>query len=84
MTNKTNEEKDMKNPDLPYEPRFWHCLDCGDHEPVELKSVDHERCFTCGGIARVMTLRRGAAYEQGRALGMSVKDAWARAQRLAR
>ena len=66
---------------------YWHCLACGDHEPVEPTGGaeeyvlgDKERCITCGdGTAHVVTLRRGAAYEQGRALGMGSKDAWARA-----
>jgi hypothetical protein len=68
---------------------YWHCLQCGDHEPVaptgdgnEYVLGDKERCIKCGdGTAHVVTLQQGAAYEQGRALGMSVKEAWARAQK---
>lgn len=66
---------------------FWHCLDCGAHEPVQptgdaedYSLGDHERCIDCGdGTAHVVTLRMGAAYEQGLALGMSRNDAWRRA-----
>ena len=67
---------------------YWHCLQCGAHDPVEPTGGtdeyvpgDHEPCITCGdGTAHVMTVRLGAAYEQGRALGMSIRDAWARAR----
>lgn len=68
---------------------YWHCLQCGVHDPVEpttpeYKLGDWEKCISCGdGAAHVVTLRRGAAYEQGRALGMTLRDAWARALRLA-
>lgn len=67
---------------------YWHCLQCGAHEPVEPTGGtneyalgDKEPCITCGdGTAHVVTLRLGAAYEQGRALGLSIKNAWARAR----
>jgi len=67
---------------------YWHCLKCGAHELVQPTGGDEkyvlgdkEKCIECGdGMAHVVTLRMGAAYEQGRALGMSVKAAWARAQ----
>jgi hypothetical protein len=67
---------------------YWHCLQCGSHDPVELTGGeeeyalgDHEKCIACGdGTAHVVTIRMGAAYEQGIALGMSAKDAWARAK----
>lgn len=67
---------------------WWHCLDCGDHEPVEPTGADgdgyelgdHEPCVACGsGVAYVMTMRRAACYEQGRALGMGRDEAWSRA-----
>jgi hypothetical protein len=64
---------------------YWHCLQCGDHNPVEPTGDegeytlgDHEPC-ECGGTAHVMTIRMAAACEQGIALGMSAKDAWERA-----
>lgn len=71
-------------------PLYWHCLQCGAHEPVELTGGDeqytlgdHEPCITCGdGTAHVVTLRMGAAYEQGLALGMGTRDAWERARRV--
>lgn len=70
------------------EQYYWHCLQCGAHDPVEPTGDeveytlgDHEPCIECGsGTAHVVTLRMGAAYEQGRALGMSAADAWARAR----
>jgi hypothetical protein len=63
---------------------YWHCLQCGDHEPIKLTGDieeygigDREKCITCGdGIAHVVTLDIAARYEQGRALGMSIVDAW--------
>lgn len=66
---------------------FWHCLHCGDHQPVEPTGgegdsytlLDHEKC-ECGGTAHVVTLKLGACYEQGRALGMDVREAWQRAK----
>ena len=68
---------------------YWHCLQCGAHDPVEPTGGterdqyalgDHEPCITCGdGTAHVVTLRMGACYEQGRALGMCIRDAWERA-----
>ena len=71
---------------------YWHCLQCGNHEPVEdtggseeeqYMLGDCEPCIYCGdGTAHVVTLRMGAAYEQGRALGMSVREAWERAKRV--
>lgn len=69
---------------------YWHCLQCGAHVPVEPTGDaeeyvvgDKEPCIDCGaGVAHVMTLRTGAAYEQGRALGMSAGDAWERAKRI--
>lgn len=70
------------------EELFWHCLHCGAHDRVELTGGeeayvigDCEPCITCGdGTAHVVTLKLGAAYEQGRALGMGVSTAWARAK----
>ena len=67
---------------------YWHCLQCGAHDPVEPTGDveqyvlgDHEPCITCGdGTAHVMTVRLGAAFEQGLALGMGVRSAWARAK----
>lgn len=68
---------------------YWHCLQCGAHEPVQPTGDpaedyglrDHERCTDCGdGTAHVMTTKMAAVYEQGRALGMGASDAWARAQ----
>lgn len=69
------------------EPLYWHCLHCGAHDPVEATGGveqyglgDHEKCIDCGdGTAHVVTLRIGAAYEQGRALGLGIIDAWSRA-----
>ncbi len=69
---------------------YWHCLRCGDHEPVEPTGGaeeytvgDSEKCIACGeGMAHVVTLTQGAAYEQGRAMGMSVDSAWKRAKGL--
>jgi hypothetical protein len=63
---------------------YWHCLKCGDHTVVELTTPpyelgDHEPC-ECGGTAHVMTLRMGACFEQGIALGMSEREAWKRAR----
>jgi len=76
-----------QNPQL-----YWHCLQCGAHEPVEptggteheqYELGDHEPCITCGdGTAHVVTLHMAACYEQGRALGMSIRDAWNRALKL--
>jgi hypothetical protein len=67
---------------------FWHCLRCGDHHPVEptgdssaYSLGDCEPC-ECGGTSHVVTLKLGACYEQGRALGMGEKEAWARARRV--
>jgi hypothetical protein len=67
---------------------IWHCLDCGDSGPVEPTGDgeeygigDHEPCITCGsGTAYVTTIRVGACYEQGLALGMDRAAAWLRAQ----
>lgn len=71
---------------------YWHCLQCGAHDPVEPTGGteqdqyalgDHEPCITCGdGTAHVVTLRMGACYEQGLALGMDIRDAWERALQL--
>ena len=67
---------------------YWHCLDCGDHAPVEstgdadeeYKLGDMERCIICGdGTSHVVTLRRGAAFESGLAGGLDKESAWARA-----
>lgn len=68
---------------------FWHCLQCGAHDPVEPTGGpekytlgDHEPCISCGdGTAHVMTLRMAACYEQGLAMRMSTRDAWDRAWR---
>lgn len=69
-------------------PLYWHCLHCGAHESVQptgdAKQVyalgDREPCIDCdGGTAHVVTLRMGAAYEQGLALGMTINEAWERA-----
>lgn len=73
----------MSAPDL-----HWHCLHCGAHDPVEPTGGpesyalgDWEKCIDCGdGQVHVVTLRLGAAYEQGRALGLGVADAWERAK----
>lgn len=76
------------------EQLYWHCLHCGANDPVEPTGDvgptgeavsyvlgDHEPCITCGdGTAHVVTIRLGAAYEQGLALGLGIKGAWARAQ----
>lgn len=67
---------------------YWHCLNCGAHEPVEPTGGteqyglgDRERCIDCGdGTAHVVTLQVGAAYEQGLAMGMSRSESWARAK----
>jgi hypothetical protein len=62
----------------------WHCVDCGDDEPIDPKGHDvyelgsWEKC-ECGGQVYVMTLKQGACYEQGRALGMTRAAALARA-----
>lgn len=69
------------------EQLYWHCLQCGDHAPVEPTGDgnnyalgDSEKCTECGeGFSHVVTLSRGACYEQGRAMGMTTHDAWARA-----
>jgi hypothetical protein len=71
---------------------YWHCLHCGANDPVETTNGveqyelgDHEPCITCSdGTAHVMTVQLGAAYEQGRALGMNIRDAWVRAKARAR
>jgi len=70
---------------------YWHCLQCGAHDPVEPTGGteqeqyalgDHEPCIKCGyGTAHVVTLRMGAHYEQGLALGMDISDAWERARK---
>lgn len=69
---------------------YWHCLRCGDSEPVEPTGDgdeyalgDFEPC-ACGGTAHVVTLKMGAAYEQGLALGMTSDQAWNRAKVAAR
>jgi len=71
------------------EELFWHCLQCGAHDPVETTGDsaqeyvlgDAEKCTDCGnGMAHVVTLKLGAAYEQGRAMGMSTSEAWKRAR----
>lgn len=66
---------------------YWHCLQCGAHESVaastpEYKLGDWEKCIDCGGQCYVMTLKLGAAYEQGLALGLSRDEAWSRAKTL--
>jgi hypothetical protein len=76
-----------QNPEL-----YWHCLQCGAHDPVDPTAGaeqeqyglgDYGPCITCGGgTAHVVTLRMGACYEQGRALGMDIRDAWDRALKL--
>jgi hypothetical protein len=55
---------------------YWHCVRCRSNDPVEPTGDgneyalgDHEPC-ECGGTAHAMTIKRAAAYEQGRALGM--------------
>ena len=73
---------------------YWHCLQCGAHDPVEPTGGieqeqyalgDHEPCIECGyGTAHVVTLRMGARYEQGLALGMDISDAWERARKPSR
>ncbi len=71
------------------EQLYWHCLQCGDHEEVKPTGGSHEyvlgdkeKCIACGeGMAHVVTLKQGACYEQGRALGLSVDSAWRRALR---
>jgi len=73
---------------------YWHCLQCGAHDPVEPTGGteqeqyalgDHEPCIKCGyGTAHVVTLRMGAHYEQGLALGMDISDAWERARKPSR
>lgn len=70
------------------EDLYWHCLQCGAHEPVEpttpeYKIGDWEQCIDCGdGAAHVVTLKMGGAYEQGRALGLGIADSWDRAMSL--
>lgn len=62
---------------------YWHCLKCGDHEPVQPTGGeenyavgDSEPCITCGhGMAYVMTVRMAAFYEQAIATGMNPADA---------
>lgn len=71
---------------------FWHCLQCGNHDPVEdtggseadqYALGDCEPCIYCwDGTAHVVTTRMGAAYEQCLALGMTRADAWERAKRV--
>lgn len=71
------------------EQLYWHCLRCGGHDPVEptgdpgVEYVlgDREPCVDCGeGTAYVVTLKMGARYEQGRAMGMTQSEAWLRAK----
>lgn len=74
----------MKIKGTPKRPYYWHCLQCGAHDPVEPTGSDeqyvlgdHEPCIDCGdGTAHVMTLSSAAAYEQGIALGMSVGESF--------
>lgn len=56
---------------------YWHCLQCGAHDPVEPTGGAEQDEY-----AHVVTLRMGACYEQGRALGMDIRDAWERARQL--
>lgn len=55
------------------EQLYWHC-ECGNHEPAqpEYEHGDSEPCCLCEhGVARVVTLKEAAAWEQARALGLS-------------
>lgn len=59
---------------------YWHCLHCGDHETAEAAvSVGDVQPCKCGATHHAMTLETGARHEQGIAMGMSVADAWKRA-----
>jgi hypothetical protein len=70
------------------EQLYWHCLKCGAHDPVKIASdkdqpvlLDYMPCTTCNnGMVYAVTIRLGAAYEQGLALGLSVEEAWSRAK----
>lgn len=56
----------LSEPDL-----YWHC-ECGSNEPAQpgYSHGDSEPCVHCeAGIARVVTLREAAAWEQAKALG---------------
>ena len=56
------------------ETRYWHC-DCGINEPAqaEYELGDSEPCVHCeDGVARVVTLREGAAWEHAKAMGWRV------------
>lgn len=59
------------------EKLYWHCPNCGSHEPVdptgdgdEYNLGDCEPCIECYHPSYVVTLKGGAAIEQGRALGI--------------
>lgn len=66
---------------------YWHCTECGDHHQLDdeqrangYEDGDSERCIECGdGTSHVMTVKRAAAYEQGRALGLDKAAALERA-----
>ena len=70
------------------EPLYWHCLDCGDHDPVEPTGDgnayalgDRAPCITCSvGTAHVVTVAMGARFEQGIAMGLGRDAALKRAQ----
>ena len=53
------------------EQLYWHC-ECGNNEIAQsdYQHGDSEPCVLCDdGVARVVTLREAAAWEQARALG---------------
>lgn len=58
---------------------YWHCLHCGEHVPAAGETaLAHRKCM-CGGDLYAVTLKMGAAYEQGLALGLPLAEAWMRA-----
>ena len=64
----------MNRDEATTERLYWHCTTCGNHEDepaqAEYERGDWEPCAICGdGIARVMTLKEAASFEQQVALG---------------
>lgn len=61
------------------ETLYWHCPNCGSHEPVEptgdgveYEMGDSDQCAECYSPSYVVTIRQAAAIEQAKALGIKV------------
>ena len=58
---------------------YWHCPNCGSHEPVEptgdgieYEIGDSEPCIECCSHSYVVTIKQADAIERASALGVKI------------